>query len=376
MANPSPLTPRRIAPLGSLFLNMGSSGLRSRAGWIAVGYAVFAALWIYFSDQVLALVVPDPDQRLNWGVYKGIGYVVVTTGLLWLFMRRAFGAIEVGYALFRTKTDQLRESEERLEAIIRTAMDAIVAVDGEGQIVIFNAAAERMFGRRAEDALARPVADFVAVASAGLAEGKHVLRGRLAGGGEFALEASVSKLGSGSRPLRTLIIRDIRERQAHEEEIERLKRLYAALSHINQAIASTPGREELFRRVCQVLVGHGGFSMAWIGWHDATANHLVPVASWGDDTGSLKGLTIRTDGQGESPSGVCFRSGRPYISNDLRVDPATLTGREEIERRGWRALAVFPIRERGQVVGVLDVFAHQAGYFQDKEIALLAEAAT
>jgi len=45
----------------------------------------------------------------------------------------------------QTVGEKLRESQNRLEGIIASAMDAIIAVDQEHRIVVFNTAAEKMF---------------------------------------------------------------------------------------------------------------------------------------------------------------------------------------------------------------------------------------
>lgn len=45
----------------------------------------------------------------------------------------------------------IRESEERLDAFVTTAMDAIVSVDDEQRILMFNPAAERVFGWKANE---------------------------------------------------------------------------------------------------------------------------------------------------------------------------------------------------------------------------------
>ncbi|MBN8422412.1 MAG: PAS domain S-box protein [Verrucomicrobia bacterium] len=165
--------------------------------------------------------------------------------------------------------------------------------------------------------------------------------------------------------------------QAHQLEIERLKRLYAALSQINHAIVRKPQREELFKKICTVLVGHGGFLMAWIGWHDPETKRLMPVAECGDTGGYLHNIQIYTDErpEGQGPSGTAFREGRPCICNDLLNDPSTLPWRAEAGRRNLRASAVFPIRQKGAVCGTLNVYAAEPGFFQDQEIALLEEAA-
>lgn len=51
----------------------------------------------------------------------------------------------------------LRESRTRLQAILDSAMDAIITIDQRGRIESFNPAAERMFGYREADVLGKNV---------------------------------------------------------------------------------------------------------------------------------------------------------------------------------------------------------------------------
>jgi PAS domain S-box-containing protein len=167
------------------------------------------------------------------------------------------------------------------------------------------------------------------------------------------------------------------ERLVRDTELERLTRLYAALCHINQAIARLTTAGELIERVCQILVESGGFKMAWVGWHDPATGALLPIARAGDDNGYLHALRVFTDDspEGRGPSGTAFRENRPYICNDILADPSTLPWREEQARSGFRASAAFPISPDGVPAGVLSVYATVDGYFQDKEIDLLGQAA-
>ena len=48
--------------------------------------------------------------------------------------------------------DALRVSEERLRAIVGTALDAIIVIDAQGDIQSINPAAEQMFGYNAAEA--------------------------------------------------------------------------------------------------------------------------------------------------------------------------------------------------------------------------------
>ncbi len=363
--------------LGSKLLGLGARGLRSRAWWIALGYAIFATLWIYFSDQALALLVPDADQRMRWSVYKGTAFVVVTTALLMLFIRQAFGAIESGYALLREQGARRRAGEEHLAAIIGAAMDAIITVDADGKVVLFNAAAGRLFGRDEASVLGRPLGELLPAGLGGADSASLRCEGRRADGVRLPLEVTVSAEHGRSRE-RTIILRDVTQREAHEHEIERLRRLYAALSHINQAIVWSGARDDLFQKVCDALVKQGGFLLAWTGWHNADTARLDPIGVAGDDQEFLREIpmSVREDlPEGRGPAGTAFRGGRPYICNDLGADPAVAHLRGAIERYHLRAGASFPIRERNQVVAVLTVYADEPGFFQDKEIALLAESA-
>lgn len=162
----------------------------------------------------------------------------------------------------------------------------------------------------------------------------------------------------------------------HKVEIERLSRLYAALSHISQAIVSTRNREELFERVCAVLVAEGGFRLAWIGWHDAGTRTLAPVASAGDVNGYLDAATIATDDPPHlrGPAATAFCEGRLHLCHDLLNASGAKAWRDEAMRRGLRSSASIPIRSEGEVAGTLSVYANESGFFTGKEETLLLEA--
>jgi len=171
------------------------------------------------------------------------------------------------------------------------------------------------------------------------------------------------------------MVRDITLLKMREREIARLSRLYAAMTKINQAIIWMPNREELFNQACEILVEHGGFHMAWIGWENPETHQLVPLAHCGDENNYIQSIKIYTDDQpnGHGPSGIAFRSGRPFICNNIMNVEVTKPWRDELLRRGYQSSAAFPIRENSKVVGTMNVYADQLEFFHDKEIALLEE---
>ena len=56
---------------------------------------------------------------------------------------------------------QLRQTQERLRALLESSLDCIVTMDAEGQIVDFNPAAERTFGYTKDQAVGRTVEELL-----------------------------------------------------------------------------------------------------------------------------------------------------------------------------------------------------------------------
>jgi len=147
----------------------------------------------------------------------------------------------------------LRESEDRLNAIVQTAMDAIVAADEQQGIVIFNAAAQKMFGYSAAESLSLNISDllperfraqhadqiryFGQTGATSRTMGRlGMVWGRRADGEEFPIEASISHVESNGRKLFTVILRDITERQRAQSHVMRLA---AIVESCDDAILST-----------------------------------------------------------------------------------------------------------------------------------------
>jgi PAS domain S-box-containing protein len=129
---------------------------------------------------------------------------------------------------------QVRESQGQLAGIVASALDAFITIDTEQRVVLFNPAAEKMFGCSAADAIGNSIDRFIperfravhavhihrfgetgttnrAMGTVGL------LWGLRSNGEEFPIEASISHAQSQGKHLFTVIIRDITERRSMEE---------------------------------------------------------------------------------------------------------------------------------------------------------------
>ncbi|MBU4499691.1 MAG: PAS domain S-box protein [Gammaproteobacteria bacterium] len=141
-----------------------------------------------------------------------------------------------------------QNSEQLLAGLFESAMDAIISVDESQCIVLFNPAAERMFGLSVAEAIGQPI-DALLPEQAREHHAEHIrtfartgvssrqlvgpgcVRGRRANGELFPVEASISQIKVQGRGLFTVILRDISRRihdeQALRESEERLT-LFAA----------------------------------------------------------------------------------------------------------------------------------------------------
>jgi len=136
--------------------------------------------------------------------------------------------------------DALRVSEERLRSIVQSTKDAIVLVNALMKVAFWNKGAEATFGYAAEDVIGQPVTMIIPERYHEQLE-RNVQRARvfdrtqmanrtleLVGlrkeGNEFPLELSLSSWKGKADLFFTIIMRDISERRAAEEELDRLHR--------------------------------------------------------------------------------------------------------------------------------------------------------
>jgi PAS domain S-box-containing protein len=132
----------------------------------------------------------------------------------------------------------LRLSEAKFSSIVSIAADAIISVDKNQRITIFNEGAERIFGYSRTEVIGKPLemliperlravhlrhfAGFVAggEATRRIAERQNLF-GLRRNGEEFPVEASISKVGVGGVTLFSVVLRDVTARKSIEAALRR-----------------------------------------------------------------------------------------------------------------------------------------------------------
>jgi PAS domain S-box-containing protein len=249
----------------------------------------------------------------------------------------------------RKKVEQsLRESQSRFEGVIESAMDAIITIDETEHIVLFNAAAERMFGCAASDALGQSLDRFIpsrfraahrehvrafkatGVTSRAMGKLGDLLALR-ADGREFPIEASISQTEVGGAKLFTVILRDITERKVAEGALSRSEgQLRALAARLQRA------REEEGIRISRELHDQLGRCLTSIKMDLLFIEKLVSRQALTED---MRSITEKTQGMLEAVDETVHvvrrisTELRPGILDDLGIAAAVEWQTKDFQRR-------------------------------------------
>jgi PAS domain S-box-containing protein len=227
-------------------------------------------------------------------------------------------------------------------AILAAALDGVIIIDQRGRVTYVNAAAERIFGYRADQVLGRELAEAFLPPSVReahrrglaryLASGEtRILDRRIevtamhADGSEFPAELTVTRAGLPGAPAFIGYVRDITERQRSREDLlsarRRLKVIadeQAALRRVATLVAGGAPQEEVFAVVAREVAGCLNLPLVSVIRFEA-GGVAAHVGAWGSQNPFPVGTSWQLDEHGAA--GRVYRSGQ-----SARVDYAHVTG--------------------------------------------------
>lgn len=109
-------------------------------------YLVFGVLWIIFSDTLLSVLVPRPDDRILISPLKGIVFIILTTVLLFFLIRHFSGRLRDTNQQLLEQHAALASREAEWETTFDTISDWITLISPDGKIIRSNRAAESLLG--------------------------------------------------------------------------------------------------------------------------------------------------------------------------------------------------------------------------------------
>jgi len=182
----------------------------------------------------------------------------------------------------------LKENLSRTQLLLDSALDAVICMDQEGRVLVWNARAEAIFGYSEAQAMGSTIAELIVPPAfrerhtQGMARfmktghpeviGKRLeLLGMRADGTEFPIELTIGSLWQNGTPLFSAYVRDITERKRDEDALRKLSlaveqspesivitNIDARIEYVNQAFIRTTGysREDVIGRNPNIL--HSG----------------------------------------------------------------------------------------------------------------------
>lgn len=278
----------------------------------------------------------------------------------------------------------LRQSEERFAGIFRSAMDAIIIMDSDSHIDLFNEAAEKVFRCSASDAIGQPLDRFLSPQlRAAIAESLHAfasgdethrylwhedgLTAIRATEEEFPVEATFSRFTVSGETLYTIILRDVDEKTRSQAQIRRLEQetLYlreeidserpfgefvgssAAILSVFKAAETVAGSESTV-----LITGETGTGKELVARavHDASVRSNKPLVKincaalphglieselFGHEKGAFTGATMRRLGRFElADDGTIFLDEIGDMPADVQVKLLRVLQEGEFERVG------------------------------------------
>ena len=167
-------------------------------------------------------------------------------------IRDGAGTVTGAVLVFRDVDERRRseralvESEARKAAVLKTSLDAIITIDGEGNVVEFNPAAETTFGYARSEVIGREMCGLIIPPSLReahrrgmaryLATGEGPVLGRRieinaarADGTEFPVELAITRISAEGPALFTAHVRDISERKRIEKDLRESEERFRGL---------------------------------------------------------------------------------------------------------------------------------------------------
>jgi PAS domain S-box-containing protein len=209
---------KRYSKLRGSFLYWYSLGL----GLIALGLSA-----VFFQKAVGSLIGWAGRSAQYLG---GIYFFIAVAGAT---KRARTAEISLGEAI----GSFFRDAEQQYKTLVETTSDAIISLDREGKVLLWNSAAEKMFGYERGEAVGSYLAELIAPNQHGgdrendlekaLQEpptgGRTETAVRRKDGEIFPAELSFSKRGTAGGPTATLILRDITKRRQAAEALRRAR---------------------------------------------------------------------------------------------------------------------------------------------------------
>ena len=174
----------------------------------------------------------------------------------------------------------LRKSEEKYQNLVENFTDAVISIDENMDIILWNKGAQKIFGYSKEEIIGKSLLTIVPEKYRALKKRKFAkyqktgtgfainrtleLKGLTKAQTIVPLELSLSSMEVEGKHIATAIVRDISERRAIEERIEHLNLVLEAIRQVEQILSREKNKNVLLKKICNILAATRGYTNVWI----------------------------------------------------------------------------------------------------------------
>jgi PAS domain S-box-containing protein len=290
---------------------------------------------------------------------------------------------------FHRMSAQQRVGEARARQIIDTAYEGIWQVDLQGRTSFANRRMAEMLGYTVDQLMALTVFELtphvdhssiqerLLARTRGISE-QHECRLLHKSGAELwcIVAASPTHDSQGLVNGSLGMVTDISDRKLAQARLERLSRIYAVSSSVNEVIVRVRDPDDLYNAACRIAVEQGGVALAWIAIRSTPGGKLHLVARCGGEESFVDRVIERIQSEPNipGPAGRALRGGVPAVANDIASD-STFYWKDEALQLGMRSCAVFPLKSATAIDGIMAIYAAQPNYFSAEELRVLTSLA-
>jgi PAS domain S-box-containing protein len=336
--------------------------------------AICSVLSLYFLvEPVHTFHIENPAMRVQFALRVAMGLVICFVGLDRRIVR-----------------ESLKDSAQRTQLIVDTALDAVIAINQRGAITEWNPQAEAMFGWQRAEALGRELAELVIperhreqhrrgmrrlrdTRVSNMLDKRIELSAIRRDGTEFPIELSITRIQYAGDEYFSGFVRDISARRVAEIKMRTQLERLDLLDRTTRAIGSRLDAHSILQIVLRSLEDHLTVDLACVCLANADKSALAVscIGARGVETAKQIGMleAARIDAA-DDDVGRCMRGAVVY-------EPDLASVRSPFAQRlasgGLSSVALAPLGVEGSVFGVLIAASRQPRRFTSGDCEFLRQ---
>lgn len=318
-------------------------------------------------------------QRQGWyGAELGLAMftaanMLVFSGLVWWNSQAV-----------RRGEQRRQDLEGRLADVLNSATDAIITIDDDRRIQLFNPAAEKIFGRSSREVVGQPFdlllpernrsshLQYIQDHAQTPAEQRRMgvigdIHGLRANGEEFPIEASISEVESGGRKLMTVILRDVTERIRTETALRAHLRRVEAVAEMDRAILGMRSTHEIAETALHHLRRMVPCSCANVVVFDKSSGAQRLLATEASSNTSYVPQAHPMFAYEQAQLGS-IGLGQYIMMGDLSAAEPQVDLIRQLREAGAVSYAGLPLRGEQRLLGMLELVDQQANCFTQEQL--------